>query len=162
MRRTQLYTNKHNTTCVGHKYAQINTTQHVSDTNLHKNTTHVSDTTMHKKHKRTCVGHNCAQKTQHNMCRTQLCTKKHNTTCVGHSYAQKTQHNMCRTQLYTKTQHNMCRKQLYTNNVSKTRTLLQTKGGKDEHNIVLMRKSQGTSQDGTLNIKKRKRTKFSF
>ena len=81
-----------------------------------KNTTqHVSDTTIHKQ-------------TQHNMCRTQLCTKKHNTACVGHNYAQTTQHNMCRTQLYTKnttqhvsdttihqqTQHNMCRTQLCT------------------------------------------------
>jgi len=44
--------------------------------------------------------------------------KKYNTTCVGHNYAPTN-----------------------TNNVSKTWTLLQTKGGKDEQNIVVMRNS---------------------
>ena len=113
-------------------------------------TPHASDTTLHK-HNTTCVGHNFTQK--HNTtCVGHNFTQRHNTTCVGHNYAQK--HNTtCVGHNYTPTN---------TNNVSKTWTLLQTKGGKDEHNIVLMRKSQRTSQDGTLNIKKRKRTKFSF
>jgi hypothetical protein len=48
MCRTQLYTNKHNTTFVGHNYTQ--------------------------KHNTKCVGHTYAKKTQHNMCRTQLYT----------------------------------------------------------------------------------------
>ena len=93
---------KHNTTCVGHNYAQTNTTQYVSDTTMHKkpqhnmfrtplctkNTTqHLSDTTIHKN-------------TTQNVSDTPM-QKKHNTTCVGHNYAQKTQHNMCWTQLYT-------------------------------------------------------------
>ena len=43
---------------------------------------------------------------------------RHNTICVGHHYDQTN-----------------------TNNVSKTWTLLQTTGGKDETNIVFMRKS---------------------
>ena len=42
--------------------------------------------------------------------------QKHNTICIGHHYAN-------------------------TNNVNKTWTLLQTPGGKDEPNIVVMRKS---------------------
>ena len=44
--------------------------------------------------------------------------EKHNTIYVGHHYAQTN-----------------------TNNVNKTRALLQTTGGKDEPNIVFMRKS---------------------
>ena len=44
----------------------------------------------------------------------------------------KTQHNMYWTQLDT---------QVNTNNVNKTWTFLQTIGGKDEPNIVFMRKS---------------------
>jgi hypothetical protein len=93
---------------VGHNYTQTNTTQHVSDT------------TMHKKHNTTCVGHNYAQKTQHNMCRSQLhCIhKNHNTTCVRHNYTQTNtaQHVSDTTTFYTqKPQHNMCRTQLYTN-----------------------------------------------
>jgi len=44
--------------------------------------------------------------------------QKHNTTCVGHNYTQTN-----------------------TNNVNNTWTLLQIKGGKDEQNIVFMRKS---------------------
>ena len=56
--------------------------------------------------------------------------KKHNTICVGdHSMQQNT------------------------NKVNKTLALLQTTGGKDEPNIVFMRKSQQTSQHGTQNIK---------
>ena len=46
--------------------------------------------------------------------------------CVGHHYPQAN-----------------------TNNVNKTRALLQTTGGKDEANIVCMRKSQ----HGTQNVK---------
>ena len=46
--------------------------------------------------------------------------------CVGHHYSQAN-----------------------TNNVNKTRALLQTTGGKDEANIVCMRKSQ----HGTQNVK---------
>ena len=44
----------------------------------------------------------------------------------------------------TKTQNNMCWTPLYTkkhNKVNKTGALLQTAGGKDKPNIVLMRKS---------------------
>jgi len=41
----------------------------------------------------------------------------------------------------TQTQHNMCCTPLCTINVSKTWTLLQTIRGKDEPNIVFMRKS---------------------
>ena len=44
--------------------------------------------------------------------------QKHNTICVGHHYAQTN-----------------------TNNVNKTWALLQTTGGKDEPNIVVMQKS---------------------
>ena len=44
--------------------------------------------------------------------------QKHNTLCVGHHYAQAN-----------------------INNVNKTRALLHTTGGKDEPNIVFMRKS---------------------
>jgi len=43
--------------------------------------------------------------------------QKHNTICVGHHYMQT-----------------------YTNNINKTCFLLQTTGGKDEPNIVFMRK----------------------
>jgi len=43
--------------------------------------------------------------------------QKHNTICVGHHYAQTN-----------------------TNSVNKTRTLLQSDGGKDEPNIVFMQK----------------------
>ena len=39
--------------------------------------------------------------------------------------------------------------QEYTNNVNKTSALQQTLGGKDESNIVFMRKSLQTSQHGT-------------
>ena len=45
---------------------------------------------------------------------------------------QKAQHNMCWTPLYAKQT---------TNNVNKTWALLKTTGGKDEPNIVFMRKS---------------------
>jgi len=44
--------------------------------------------------------------------------EKHNAICVGHHYTQ-----------------------IYTNNVNKTCSLLQTMGGKDEPNIVFLRKS---------------------
>jgi hypothetical protein len=44
--------------------------------------------------------------------------QKHNTICIGHHYAQTN-----------------------TNNINKTCALLQTTGGKDELNIVFMRKS---------------------
>jgi hypothetical protein len=44
--------------------------------------------------------------------------QKHNTLCVGHHYAQAS-----------------------TNNVNKACALLQTSGGKDESDIVFMRKS---------------------
>ena len=40
-----------------------------------------------------------------------------------------------------------------TNSVTKTWALLQTTGGKDEPNIIFMRKSQRTSQHGTKYIK---------
>ena len=43
---------------------------------------------------------------------------------------QKTQHNICWTPQYA-----------HTNNVNRTWVLLQTTGGKDEPNIVFMRKS---------------------
>ena len=53
--------------------------------------------------------------------------QKHNTTSDGHHYTQAN-----------------------TNNVKKkTYALLQTSGGKDEPDIVLIRKSQRTSQHGT-------------
>jgi hypothetical protein len=81
-------------------------------------------------------------KTQHNMCRTQLCTKNTTQHVSDTTINHLTQHNMCLTQLSTKnttqhvsdttlhkkynttcvghnfaqkTQHNMCRTQLYTN-----------------------------------------------
>ena len=47
--------------------------------------------------------------------------------------------------------------QTYTKN-NKTRALLQTTGGKDERNIVLMRKSYLTSQHGTEDVKRHHRT----
>ena len=53
--------------------------------------------------------------------------KKHNTICVGYHYALI--------------------------NVNKTWALLQTTGGKDESNIVFMRKSWRTSQHGSQNVK---------
>ena len=59
----------------------------------------------------------------------------HNTICVGHHY-----------------------RQLNTNNVSKTRTLTQRTGGKDEPNIVSMWKQQRTSQHGIQNVKTHNRT----
>ena len=40
-----------------------------------------------------------------------------------------------------------------TNNVNKTWAILQETGGKDEPNIVFMRKSKRTSQHGTQNVK---------
>ena len=52
--------------------------------------------------------------------------------------------NTRRRQTKQKTQHNMCWTPLSatnTNNVNKTRALLQTTGGKDESNIVIIRKS---------------------
>jgi hypothetical protein len=52
--------------------------------------------------------------------------------------------NTRRRQTKQKTQHNMCWTPLFatnTNNVNKTRALLQTTGGKDESNIVIIRKS---------------------
>ena len=42
---------------------------------------------------------------------------------------------------------------LYTNNITKTRNLLQTTGGKNEPNIVYMRKPYRTLQHGTKNVK---------
>ena len=50
MCRTLLCTNKHNTICVVHYYAQTNTTQYVLDTTMHKQnaTQYVLDTTMRK------------------------------------------------------------------------------------------------------------------
>jgi len=56
--------------------------------------------------------------------------QKHTTIWVGHHYAQ------------TKT-----------NNVNKTCYLLQRTGGKDEPNIVFIRKSLRPSQHGTRNVK---------
>ena len=50
--------------------------------------------------------------------RRRLTKQKHNTICVEHRYTQTN-----------------------TNNVNKTRAILQTTGGKDDPNIVLMRKS---------------------
>ena len=47
--------------------------------------------------------------------------------------------------------------QTYTKN-NKTRALLQTTGGKDEPNIVLMQKSYRTSQRGTEDVKRHYRT----
>jgi len=47
--------------------------------------------------------------------------------------------------------------QTYTKN-NKTRAILQTTGGKDEPNIVLMRKSYRTSQHGTEHVKRYYRT----
>ena len=47
--------------------------------------------------------------------------------------------------------------QTYTKN-NKTRALLQTTGGKDEPNIVLMRKSYLTSQHGNEDVKRHYRT----
>jgi hypothetical protein len=58
---TLLFTNKHNTICVGHYYAQTNTTQYMLYTAMHK-------------------------QTQHNMCWTLLYVNKHNTICVVHYY----------------------------------------------------------------------------
>ena len=89
-----------------------NTTQHVSDTTIHKqtqhnmcrtqlctnNTTqHVSDTTIHKKHNTTCVGHNYTptNTTQH-VSDTTL-HKNHNTTYVGHSYTPTNTNNVRKT-----------------------------------------------------------------
>ena len=46
-----------------------------------------------------------------------------------------------------------------TNNANKTRVLLQTTGGKDEPNIVSMRKPQRTLQHGTQNVKTHNRSK---
>jgi fructose/tagatose bisphosphate aldolase len=43
--------------------------------------------------------------------------------------------------------------QTNTNNVNQTLALLQTTGGQDEPNIVRIRKSQRTSQNGTQNVK---------
>ena len=61
--------------------------------------------------------------------------KERNTICVGH-------HN---------TQTNMYK-------VNKTFSLLQTTGGKDEQNIVFIRKSQWTSHQGTQSIETHSRT----
>ena len=47
--------------------------------------------------------------------------------------------------------------QTYTKN-NKRRAILQTTGGKDEPNIVLMRKSYRTSQHGTEHVKRHHRT----
>ena len=47
--------------------------------------------------------------------------------------------------------------QTYTKN-NNTRALLQTTGGKDEPNIVLMRKLYRTSQHGTEHVKRHYRT----
>jgi hypothetical protein len=55
--------------------------------------------------------------------------QKHNTICVGHHYTQAN-----------------------TNNVNRTYALIQTTKGKDEPNIVFMRKSLRASQHGTQNV----------
>ena len=62
--------------------------------------------------------------------------KKPNTMCVGHHYPQAK-----------------------TNNVNKTWALLQTAGGKDEQNIVCMRKSQHGTQNVKSHNRKTKTTK---
>ena len=67
------------------------------------------------KHNKICVGHQHTQDTRHKV---KTNKTKHNTICVGHHY-----------------------KQASTSNVDKTRVLLQTTGGKDDPNIVYMRKS---------------------
>ena len=54
--------------------------------------------------------------------------QKHSTICVGHHYAQTN-----------------------TNKVNKMWSFLQTIGGKDESNIVLMRKSRNSERKDTLN-----------
>ena len=58
----------------------------------------------------------------------------------------KAQHNMRWTAPYARN----------TNNVNKTRALLHTTGGKDEPNIVFMRKSQWTLQYVTQNVETHK------
>jgi hypothetical protein len=125
---------KHNTICVGHNYAQdtrrrqtkhnticVGHTMHKTKTNKTQNTTqYVLDTTIHK----TQDEDKQNKKSQHNMCWTQLYTRlgkskqKHNTISVGHHYKQRNTHN-----------------------VNKTYGFLQSTGGKDEPNIVFMRKS---------------------
>jgi len=62
-------------------------------------------------------------------------TPHKNTICAGHHYTQST-----------------------TTNTSKTCALLQTTRGKDEPNVVFLRKSQRTSQHGTQNVKTHNRT----
>ena len=56
--------------------------------------------------------------------------------CVGHHYPQAN-----------------------TNNVNKTRALLQTTGGKDEPNIVCMRKSQNETQNVKTHNRRTQNTK---
>jgi hypothetical protein len=72
-----------------------------------------------------------AQVTQHKEYKPNRNNKKSNTMCVGNHYQKAN-----------------------TNNVNKTWALLQTTGGKDEPNIVCMRKSE----HGTQNVKTYNRT----
>jgi hypothetical protein len=69
---------------------------------------------------------------------------------------------ICWTPLYVNKQHNnICWTPLYVNkhnNVNKTWALLQTTGGKDEPNIVFMRKWSRKSQHGIQNVKTHNRT----
>ena len=59
----------------------------------------------------------------------------------------------------TKTEHKMCWTPLYVNNnINKACTLLRTTGEKEEPNIIVMWKSQQTSQHGTQNVKTHNRT----
>ena len=64
--------------------------------------------------------------------------------------------------LTKKTQHNMCRTQLHPNstlyNVNQTWAVIHTTGGKDEPNIIFMRKSYRTSQHSTQSVKTNNRT----
>jgi hypothetical protein len=71
----------------------------------------------------------------HRVHKTKKNKQKHNRVCVAHHYTQTN-----------------------TNNVNKTWDLLQTTGGKNEPNIVFMRKSQRTSQHETQNVKTHNRT----
>ena len=105
MCQTPLCTNKHNT----------NTTQHVLDTTIYKQTPHNMCQTplCTSKQNTTCVRHHYTQtnKAQHVLDTTiyKQTKYKHNTTCVRHHYAQTntTQHVLDTTQ-HKQTKHNMC------------------------------------------------------
>jgi hypothetical protein len=84
-----------------------------------------------------------------------------NITHVVHHYTETNTNNVIRheppyKQLEVKTN------QTNTTNVKKTWALLQTTGGKDEPNIVFMRKSQRTSQHVTNNLKTHSSFQFIF